>query len=90
MKKFVVPLVVFLMFIAIESISAIELSQPKYAVVEELDVKVPMRDGILLSTNIYRPKEPEVTPSSCGALPMETAAPGIKAPISSPSGDTYM
>ncbi|MBE9510496.1 MAG: CocE/NonD family hydrolase [Bacteroidetes bacterium] len=32
-----------------------ELSQPVYQVIEELDVKVPMRDGIRLSTNIYRP-----------------------------------
>ena len=32
-----------------------ELSQPVYDVIEELDVKVEMRDGILLSANIYRP-----------------------------------
>lgn len=32
-----------------------EISQPKYHVIEELDVKVNMRDGIRLSTNIYRP-----------------------------------
>jgi putative CocE/NonD family hydrolase len=30
-------------------------SEPQYKVIEELDVKVPMRDGIRLSTNIYRP-----------------------------------
>jgi putative CocE/NonD family hydrolase len=29
-----------------------------YGVIEELDVKVPMRDGVLLSTNIYRPDVP--------------------------------
>jgi putative CocE/NonD family hydrolase len=32
-----------------------ELSQPVYQVIEELDVKVSMRDGVRLSTNIYRP-----------------------------------
>ena len=30
-------------------------SQPEYGVVEELDVRVTMRDGVCLSTNIYRP-----------------------------------
>lgn len=35
--------------------SLASLSQPTYRVVEELDVKVAMRDGIRLSTNIYRP-----------------------------------
>ena len=35
-----------------------ELSQPDYGVLEELDVKVTMRDGIRLSTNIYRPDAP--------------------------------
>ena len=33
-----------------------ETSQPTYKVTEELDVKVTMRDGIRLSTNIYRPE----------------------------------
>jgi len=33
-----------------------ELSQPIYQVIEDLDVKVTMRDGIRLSTNIYRPE----------------------------------
>jgi len=32
-----------------------ELSQPVYSVIEELDVRVTMRDGVRLSTNIYRP-----------------------------------
>ena len=36
-------------------LNAAELSQPSYKVIEELDVKVTMRDGIRLSTNIYRP-----------------------------------
>jgi len=35
-----------------------ELSQPIHQVIEELDVKVSMRDGIRLSTNIYRPDAP--------------------------------
>ncbi|MFC1607251.1 CocE/NonD family hydrolase [Candidatus Latescibacterota bacterium] len=36
-------------------LTAEELSQPIYEVIEELDVKVEMRDGVRLSTNIYRP-----------------------------------
>jgi putative CocE/NonD family hydrolase len=35
-----------------------ELSQPLHRVIEELDIKVPMRDGVRLSTDIYRPDEP--------------------------------
>ncbi len=45
-----------------------ELSQPVYRVIEELDVKVPMRDGVRLSTNIYRPD----TPGSFPALLMRS------------------
>ncbi len=36
----------------------IPLSETEYNVIEELDVRVPMRDGVLLSTNIYRPDVP--------------------------------
>lgn len=32
------------------------LSTPKYEIIEELNVGIPMRDGIKLATNIYRPK----------------------------------
>ncbi len=35
-----------------------ELSQPLHEVTEELDVKVTMRDGVRLSTDIYRPYTP--------------------------------
>jgi putative CocE/NonD family hydrolase len=35
-----------------------EVSQPTYEVKVEMDVKVPMRDGTRLSTNIYRPDAP--------------------------------
>jgi hypothetical protein len=35
-----------------------EAATPAYKVKEEIDVKVPMRDGIRLSTNIYRPDAP--------------------------------
>ena len=58
MKKLIVLLGALSLFIVAACISAEELSQPKYTVMEELDVKVPMRDGIRLSTNIYRPAEP--------------------------------
>lgn len=41
------------------SVSFAQVSAEKvHAVIEELDVKVPMRDGVLLSTNIYRPDAP--------------------------------
>ena len=33
-----------------------KLSQPQYEIILELDVKVPMRDGVKLSANIWRPK----------------------------------
>jgi putative CocE/NonD family hydrolase len=39
-----------------------ETTQPEYKVIEELDVKVVMRDGIRLSTNIYRPDAPDKFP----------------------------
>jgi len=58
MKKFFVFPGVVLLFIAVSFLHAQELSQPKYTVIEELDVKVTMRDGIRLSTNIYRPGVP--------------------------------
>lgn len=35
-----------------------EKPEKLYGVIEELDVKVPMRDGVRLSTNIYRPDSP--------------------------------
>ena len=37
---------------------AAEEFQPVYQVFEELDVRVPMRDGVMLSANIYRPDDP--------------------------------
>lgn len=33
-------------------------SEPFYKVIEEMEVKVPMRDGVRLSANIYRPDAP--------------------------------
>jgi uncharacterized protein len=62
MKKFVAALGFLTLFITASPLFSETLSQPKYTVVEELDVKVPMRDGIKLSTNIYRPKEPGAYP----------------------------
>jgi hypothetical protein len=35
-----------------------DLSASPYKVIEEIDVRVPMRDGVRLSTNIYRPDAP--------------------------------
>ncbi len=44
-----------LVFPVVFASQAAELSQPIYEVKVEMDVKVPMRDGVQLSTNIYRP-----------------------------------
>lgn len=38
------------------------LSQPEYEIREDMNIGVPMRDGINLSTNIYRPKVDEKFP----------------------------
>ena len=48
----------FLIVLGVFSSQAAELSQPTYEVKVEMDVKVPMRDGVQLSTNIYRPDAP--------------------------------
>jgi uncharacterized protein len=39
------------------------LSKPTHAVVMEVDVKVPMRDGVMLSTDVYRPDGPGTFPA---------------------------
>lgn len=62
MKKLILLWGVVSFLISFAYLSAGELSQPKYTVIEELDAKAPMRDGIRLSTNIYRPKEPGAYP----------------------------
>lgn len=56
-KRLILPFFL-LLFIAVSFLPAEQVAQKKYTVVEELDVKIPMRDGIRLSTNIYRPSEP--------------------------------
>ena len=58
-----------------------ELPRPAYTVFE-LDVKIPMRDGILLSTNIYRPNEPGKYPALC-RTPYGNGGAEINKPISS-------
>jgi len=45
-----------------EQITSQNVSQASYQVLEELDVKVTMRDGIRLSTNIYRPNTSDTFP----------------------------
>jgi len=54
------PIIILLLLFHLASFIGLsqELSQPLYQVIEELDVKVYMRDGIRLSTNIYRPDAP--------------------------------
>ena len=44
-----------LLFLILGNASAQEVSEVSFSVLEELDVKVSMRDGVRLSTNIYRP-----------------------------------
>lgn len=39
------------------------LSQPRYAMRVEKDVMIPMRDGVLIAANIYRPDAPGVFPA---------------------------
>ena len=34
------------------------LSQPRYAVTVEKDVMIPMRDGVMIAANVYRPDAP--------------------------------
>jgi uncharacterized protein len=57
--------VIFLSLYCIGSLfcEAQELSKPVYKVIEELDVKVTMRDGVKLSTNIYHPDAPGKFPA---------------------------
>jgi putative CocE/NonD family hydrolase len=40
-----------------------KLSQPRYTVLEEANVRVPMRDGVTLSTDIFRPDAPGKFPA---------------------------
>ncbi len=58
MGKRLLLTVLFLLFIAASLFAAEAPAQKKYTVVEELGVMVPMRDGVRLSTNVYRPSEP--------------------------------
>ena len=60
MKQSILRRTLILLWIVLPllSVQAAELSQPTYEVKVELDVKVPMSDGVLLSTNIYRPDDP--------------------------------
>ena len=53
-----VTTVILLFYLASFLCLSQELSQPNFQVIEELDVKVSMRDGIRLSTNTYRPDTP--------------------------------
>ncbi len=55
MKSFKSLLIIFFAVITSFVAQSQSVSQQGYKVLEELDVKVAMRDGIRLSTNIYRP-----------------------------------
>ncbi len=45
------------------------ISQPRYGITEEKDVFVPMRDGIRLAVNIFRPDAPGKFPALLGVSP---------------------
>ncbi len=76
MKKRVVLPVIFLLLFAVSFLDAEERSLPRYTVVEELDVRVPMRDGVCLSTNISRPREPGKYPVLLCRTPYGNGGPG--------------
>lgn len=68
--------VLFLLFFAASLFAAETPAQKKYTVVEELGVMVPMRDGVRLSTNIYRPAEPGRYPVLLSRTPYGNGGPG--------------
>ncbi len=74
-KRFVLP-VIILLFLAVSFPGAQESTQPKYTVVEEMDARVPMRDGVCLSTNISRPREPGKYPVLLRRTPYGNGGPG--------------
>ncbi|MHB9030208.1 MAG: CocE/NonD family hydrolase [Candidatus Latescibacterota bacterium] len=78
MKKFSFLSGVILLFLGVSFLPTAELAQQKYSVMEELDVRVPMRDGIRLSTNIYRPKEPGKYPVLLSRSPYGNGGAGNK------------
>ncbi|MEE9461327.1 MAG: CocE/NonD family hydrolase, partial [Bacteroidales bacterium] len=57
MLKRTIPifLLMTIAFLTTIHLPAQNVSQASYQVMEELDVKVTMRDGVRISTNIYRP-----------------------------------
>lgn len=58
MKRFKSILIIVFAVITYCVAQSQSVSQPEYQVIEEIDIKVAMRDGIRLSTNIYRPDAP--------------------------------
>ena len=46
-----------------EGFPADKLSQPQYKMVVEKDVMIPMRDGVMIAANIYRPDAPGTFPA---------------------------
>jgi len=51
-------IILWLCFTALFPVFGQSPAQPAYKVIAEVDVKVPMRDGVRLSTNIFRPDDP--------------------------------
>ncbi len=82
MRKRQIPKAVFiaitLFYFASSFCLSQELSQPIYQVIEELDEKVSMRDGVRLSTNIYRPDAPDKFPVMLMRTPYGNGGEGNK------------
>lgn len=68
----------FLLCSSIPFLFGNQSSDTLYQVKEELDVKVVMRDGIRLSTNIYRPDSPEKFPALLMRTPYGNGGTGNK------------
>ena len=77
-RKFILVLSVLCIVSFLPTLRAEELSQPTYNVIEELDVKVTMRDGVRLSTNIYRPDSESKFPTLLVRTPYGNGGTGNK------------
>ncbi len=51
-------IILFISFALLYPVSSQSTTEPAYKIIIELEVKVPMRDGVRLSTNIFRPDDP--------------------------------
>jgi len=78
LPRWTAALLAFTLISAVSLASAEEAVQPASEVLEELDVKVPMSDGVRLSTNIYRPDAPGRFPTLLLRTPYGNGGTGNK------------